>query len=1155
MANINISEAKYISSSYTGTKNGEGVGYGSNIKLASAAAKSDAINDATAAAGNASGWSWAQGGSHTSNDRIGTSVGSASSPTYGTAWAQPSWNPETEPYVGYCTWSVAKPGNTTEVHLVIDISGLNANNIASASLKITYTGYSTSTYYICAFKSSATINNYYYTRGSNNFESTQATFKPTQNSSPITIDVTDVLKAAVTNNKNRLVIVSGAGIGDYSNYIIPSAFELTYVESTSACTAPTSVNHTDNANGDYIVPGQSITISWSGAGAGTNNAIAGYRIYWGTNTGFEPGNGVVGYYDFTDIKTVSGSKTFNSATSGTFPGVNNRGTTYYFKMCTKGTVQVNNAYYSSISTGSNGRTSLKVNNLPSVSNVTTDYNRLKSTGQTKVTFTVTPGTDNDNQTYTTRYAESIVTPTTSNTTLVDNSSHKLQPNLSATKTYYFWTYDGYEFSSNYTKIELTKSTKPTITSINVSNANQYNPSANAGGASRKFVTRINATSVCTHDPRGSLTYNWYIKTGNIANTITWGNEIPISNNEDLNNIPIADKVGNFGKAYKVGLVVTDDIGESSSQVESNEIYVIPNPNIFIINNNLGTSDIGNNSYFGRYIRIIQSVETSGINKNLLVYTNNSNNIILSYPFENGNIDIDLNQCTRNNSYDFKIQYSCDGLIVNNIINTKTLTRALDITPTITSYTKQNNNKDGVHPYTDNYFNYTFNNVIPALTNENNVSTNFSDVYKIKLLYSDRELELQTTTPGSFASGSLTASGKLKDDNTLSVERWIQLINNSGSNAPIGSIDLNFIIIAYNIFGESFPSNIYTIPFKFIEAFTFVSEPVLQLRMEGTNPKVYEQISVNTSHTYPLFEDEIIKFSCAINSIQSYINTTCYVQLLNSSTILKTITINSTDWTRISGNSYLYQLNILKEIEYLIPKITANVNVDYKIKIVYNNNSYNNYYGESIFSNCKLIKIDTLGVNFNIESINETTNNNDKTITITYKYTGNGGGANAYSAQNVQFKYSTNIMANINDYSNLGTSETLTVSQDSKSYPVISTSITGDVLYIGAVVILTPAYQKINNKNPYIETSINTNHYQIVYIDTNNNVIYRSTPNLLYGKNFFALNTSASSLGSHTDGVLYIHENNTRGKIYFGSGDYANFEITSNGLIIDGGSWD
>lgn len=1145
MANINITETKYISSGYTGSKSGEGVGYGNTIKLASAQAKSDAINDATSAANITTGWSWAQGGGNSSNNRIGISVGSAQSPTYGTAWAQPSWNPETEPYVGYCTWSVTKPGNITEVHLLLNIDDLNVNNIASASLKITYTGHSSSTHYICAFKNNATINDYYYTRGSNNFESTRATFTPSQNNSPITIDVTEVLKKAVANNKNRLVIINGSGMGDYTNYIIPSAFELTYVENTSACGAPTSITKSQNC----IIPGHAITITWSGAQAGTNNAITGYRIYWGTSSSFAPGNGVIGYYDFSSTAT-SGSEIFSSATAGTFPGVNNRGTTYYFKMCTKGTVQVDNAWYSSISGAS---TTLKVNTLPSVPAVTTDYNRLKSTGNTKVTFTVTPGSDNDNnQNYTTYYAESIITPTINNTTLVDNDSHKLSPTLNAAKTYYFWTYDGYEFSSNYTKIELTKSTKPTITSINVSNANEFTPSVSAGNATRKFVTQINASSNYTLDPRGSLTYNWYIKVGNIANSITWGSAISISNNEILNNFSVAKKVGNFGKVYKVGLTITDDIGESAS-AESDQIYAIPNPNIFIVNNNLGTSDIGNSNYFGRYIRIVQSVETSGIDKNLLVYNNNNN--ILNQPFGNGNIDIDLNQCVRNSSYDFKVQYSCDGLIVNNII-TRTLKRALDITPTITSYAQQYSasTKDGIHPYTDNYFSYTFNNVIPALTNSNNVSTNFSDVYKIKLLYSDRELELQTTTPESFALGSLTASGKLIDDNTLSVEKWIQLINNSGSSAPIGSINLNFIIIAYNIFGESFPSNLYTIPFKFIEAFTFVSEPVLQLRMEGTSPKVYEQIPVNTSHTYPLFEDEIIKFSCAINSIRSYINTTCYLQLSNGNTILKSITINSTDWTRINGNSYLYQLNILKEIEYLIPKITANVNIDYKIKIIYNNNSYNSYYGESVFSNCKLIKIDTSSVNFTVENINETTNNSSKTITITYKFTNNGGGTGAYNVQKIQFKYSTNIMASINDYINLGTAETLTVSQNTQSYSATSTDIIGDVLYIGAVIILTPAYQQISNKKPYIESSINTNHYQIIYIDTNNNVIYRSTPNLLYGKNFFALNTGASSLGPHTDGVLYIHENNTRGKIYFGSGDYANFEITSNGLIIDGGSW-
>ena len=320
MANINITEIKYISSGYTGSKSGEGVGYGNTIKLASAAAKTDAINDATNAASVATGWSWTQGGGNSSNNRIGISVGSAQSPTYGTAWAQPSFNPETEPYVGYCAWSVAKPGNITEVHLVLNIDGLNVNNIASASLKITYTGFSSSTHYICAFKDSATINDYYYTHGSNNFESTQATFTPSQNNSPITIDVTEVFKKAVANNKNRLVIMNGSGMGDQTNYILPSAFELTYIENTTACGAPTSINHTNNSKGDYIVPGESITITWSGARAGTNNAIVGYRIYWGTNRGFAPGNGVTGYYDFSST-AASGSKTFSTATSGTFPGV------------------------------------------------------------------------------------------------------------------------------------------------------------------------------------------------------------------------------------------------------------------------------------------------------------------------------------------------------------------------------------------------------------------------------------------------------------------------------------------------------------------------------------------------------------------------------------------------------------------------------------------------------------------------------------------------------------------------------------------------------------------------------------------------------------------------------------------------------------------
>jgi len=148
------------------------------------------------------------------------------------------------------------------------------------------------------------------------------------------------------------------------------------------------------------VPGGAIKLKWSGAQAGTNNAIAGYRIYWGNSSNFEPGNGVTGYYDFNSTNT---SCSFTSATGGKMPFSSedfSRGATCYFKICTKGSVKVNDRWYSDISSLA---CSIVLNNLPdspTINNVAdTSYkskpSRIKSEGTTSVEFNVTPGNTNN----------------------------------------------------------------------------------------------------------------------------------------------------------------------------------------------------------------------------------------------------------------------------------------------------------------------------------------------------------------------------------------------------------------------------------------------------------------------------------------------------------------------------------------------------------------------------------------------------------------------------------------------------------------------------------------------------------------------------------------------------------------------------------------
>ena len=94
---------------------------------------------------------------------------------------------------------------------------------------------------------------------------------------------------------------------------------------TTAVSAPTTVSVSPNT----AAPGASVTLSWSGAGAGTNNAIAGYLIYrrkYNLNTTWEL------------IHTMN-----TTATSGSYTvtAPQAMGATYYYKINTIGAAGMN----------------------------------------------------------------------------------------------------------------------------------------------------------------------------------------------------------------------------------------------------------------------------------------------------------------------------------------------------------------------------------------------------------------------------------------------------------------------------------------------------------------------------------------------------------------------------------------------------------------------------------------------------------------------------------------------------------------------------------------------------------------------------------------------------------------------------------------------
>ena len=235
-----------------------------------------------------------------------------------------------------------------------------------------------------------------------------------------------------------------------------SAATITATETqTTKCSAPTSVT----VSKTIVSPTGSFKISWSGAKGGTNNQIVSYDVYLKvSSTGTAP---KVDNYDkkiWVDVAdgTTSGSKTINLSDLG-IPLT--RGHKIVCGVVTRGWAEEN--YYSGIKIGS----PVKINQLPASPKIVSTNTRVVSASGTEVIFNVTAGSEPDEQSRTLYYA-------TSSTGTKTKFTSPLSKTLNAAATYYFYTYDGIEYSPA-TSINITLNTKPVIKNIEVNTISTY----------------------------------------------------------------------------------------------------------------------------------------------------------------------------------------------------------------------------------------------------------------------------------------------------------------------------------------------------------------------------------------------------------------------------------------------------------------------------------------------------------------------------------------------------------------------------------------------------------------------------------------------------------------------------------------------------------
>lgn len=308
---------------------------------------------------------------------------------------------------------------------------------------------------------------------------------------------------------------------------------LTLPKQVTACGAPTTVTLERNSgSGSIILPNETIKISWSGASSGTSNTIATYQVYYRiTSDGSAP---TASTYTGTKNVDVTNGTTSGSTTI-TLSGAT-RGYTVVAGVITRGTA--GSSYYSGIKTGGN----LKVNSLPGAPSVTPSATTVRSTGN-DVSFTVTAGSDPDEQTrtlYYSRTSEGAKTEFTSPVSLSISSGNN---------SVYFYTYDGMEYSSATAKT-ISINTKPVIESISTTKTELEGIK---GSASIPLVRKASFSASLN---KTVTSYTWYFAQSSTP-SISISTKTSFSTSTNLSNYNFDALSITKGYYYKVGLIVSD----------------------------------------------------------------------------------------------------------------------------------------------------------------------------------------------------------------------------------------------------------------------------------------------------------------------------------------------------------------------------------------------------------------------------------------------------------------------------------------------------------------------------------------------------------------------------------------------------------------------
>lgn len=353
--------------------------------------------------------------------------------------------------------------------------------------------------------------------------------------------------------------------------------------SYTQCGAPTVVN----ASG-IIKPTDSFTVSWSGASSGQGQTISGYEIYYKISSdGSKPT-----IKDYTGMTSISSSNSSSGSATITIKGATRRDK-IVCGVVTKGSAGP--AYDSPINTGGE----VTINSLPAApSSIKVSQGIVPSTGGV-VTFT--PEYDDDSEKGQINSVYYSFTPTGTKT-LMSANSIRLNINHN-TDTYYFWTYDGLEFSNSYTSKTIQINTKPTCSIVLSGNSVASEWTNKNSTSSTPYIITPTLTIENGNNGQSSNKYNLWIQYSDF-NSFSNYKDKQIKSNYTSTTYTIADIRKELSNKkppyyYRAAVVRNDGIEDSDTKY-SNIYYVNSVPEITQIFNKKDYSNVdGLSKYFDK----------------------------------------------------------------------------------------------------------------------------------------------------------------------------------------------------------------------------------------------------------------------------------------------------------------------------------------------------------------------------------------------------------------------------------------------------------------------------------------------------------------------------------------------------------------------------